>query len=60
MKGNIQRSIMFILGGVVGLVIVSTLKDENYLTWNTILSVVIITIIGWFSGTKIKNLLKKD
>jgi len=44
----IKRTIMFILGGIAGLMIVDMLKEQSYLTWNSILIVIVIAIIGSF------------
>jgi uncharacterized membrane protein YfcA len=54
-RQDIQRTITFIIGGIVGLGITSILQEKNYFTWKTILTVTMIMIIGSWVGAKIRK-----
>lgn len=59
MHENVKYTIIFSLSGIVGLIIVDFLKDQNYLTWTRVIAIIVIAIIGSFLGGGIRNFFKK-
>ncbi|GEM01416.1 hypothetical protein SAMN05421839_11057 [Halolactibacillus halophilus] len=57
---DIQRTIIYILGAIVGLAIVSLLKEQNHLTNDNLFNILIIVIIGSLIGIKLRKIFKKS
>ena len=58
---TLKRILYMILGGLFGLVITSIFVNENdrLLTWDKVIAVILIVVIGVFIGTKARGLLDK-
>lgn len=54
-KEFFQRTIFIILGGILGLIIISILKDQTHVTTNKVIIVIIIAIVGALIGLVLRN-----
>ncbi len=54
-KEIVSYALIYSLGGILALILLHIFRDQNYLTGNMVLTVILIATVGSFVGIKIKK-----